>query len=296
MRSRWLAGAEIAGLALALTGPGSGQLADARPPVGGASAPGDAAAPPGALVVPLGSDARVDWTRGLLIATGAAAGDLRAPSPEVARVKAERQARDAARARLEKLARDLALADGKKLGGALGGEASARLDRALAHLVDQRIQHASDGSVVLEAALPLEAARAAVFGAGEPAAPGSEKLPTAIVIEAGRHMKRPALGVKLTAGSEKYAGPTVFAEREAAVGREALGPRPVRVRATGFRGGALQLDDGDASKVKEAREAGALVVVELPAAHGDAGRDRDPDERDRKRDRKARAKDKEKNR
>ena len=291
MRSRWLSGAEIAGLVLALSGPGFDRPAEARPPSGAAAA-ADAAAPPGALVVPVGSDARIDWTRGLLIATGAAAGDLRAPSSELARVKAERQARDAARARLEKLARDLALADGKKLGGALGGKGSARLERALAQLIDQRIEHASDGSVVLEAALPLEAARAAVFGAGEPAAPGSEKHPTAIVIEAGRHMKRPALGVKLAAGPEKYAGPTVFAARQDAVGREALGLRPVRARATGYRGGALQLDDDDAGKVKQAREAGALVVVELRAGSGDE----EPGKRDRKRDRRTRAKDKEKNR
>jgi hypothetical protein len=135
-----------------------------------------------------------------------------------------------------------------------------------------------------------------VFGAGEPAAPGSEKHPTAIVIEAGRHMKRPALGVKLTAGAEKYAGPTVFAAREDAVGREALGLRPVRVRATGYRGGALQLGDDDASKVKQAREASALVVVELSAAARGDARDQEPEKRDRKRSRKTRAKDKEKNR
>lgn len=293
MRSRWRLGAGIAGLALALAGSGPGRPAEGRPP-SGAPAPGDAASPPGALVVPLGSDARVDWTRGLLIATGAAAGDLRAPSPALARVKAERQEREAARARLEKLARDLALADGKKLGGALGREASERLERALARLIDQRIEHASDGSVVLEAALPLEAARAAVFGAGEPAAPGSEKHPTAIVIEAGRHMKRPALGVKLSAGAERYAGPTVFAAREDAVGRDALGLRPARARATGYRGGALRLGDDDAIKVRQAREAGALVVIELAAR--EAGGDREPDKRDRKRGRKTRAKDKEKNR
>src|SRR5687767_10233649 len=94
----------LAALLLALV---AGPAAAGPPGRGDEARSGEA----GAVVMALGPDARVDWTRGLLVATGAAAGDLRAPSPEVARVKAERQARDAARTRLRRAARDLHLAD-----------------------------------------------------------------------------------------------------------------------------------------------------------------------------------------
>jgi hypothetical protein len=222
----------------------------------------------GAVIDSLGPGARVDWTRGLLIATGAAAGDLRAPSAELARLKAERQARDAARTQLRRHARDLALADGRELGAALEGKAAARFDRALESLLDEHVEHASDGSVVLTAALPLESVRAAVFGPAPPASAGQDG-PTAIVVDAGRHLDRPALGVKLAAGSERYAGPTVFAARGDAIGPERLGSRPVQVEAVDYRGGALHLADDDAAALVSARAAGALVVVELKPGRRD---------------------------
>ncbi|HWM88870.1 MAG TPA: hypothetical protein VNO33_23625 [Kofleriaceae bacterium] len=256
----------------------------------GARPAGDAGEQPGAVVASLGPGARVDWTRGVLVATGAAAGDLRAPSSELARVKAERQARDAARARLRRLARDLPLAAGGKLGSKLEGEAGERLDRALAAVIDERIDHASDGSVVLAAVLPLEAARAAVFGAGEPST--GERGPTAVLVDAGRHLKRPVLNLALAAGGEKYAGPTVFASRAEAIDEKRLGARPMRVRASGFKGGALQIGKDAGSQLADARAAGALVVVELSRRDDKAAGDRDDDEKDRKRDRGDRSKSK----
>jgi hypothetical protein len=237
----------------------------------------------GAVIESLGPDARVDWTRGLLIATGAAAGDLRAPSAELARLKAERQARDAARTQLRRHARDLALADGRELGAALEGKAEARFDRALESILDERVEHASDGSVVLTAALPLESVRAAVFGPSPPASAGSEEGPTAIVVDAGRHLDRPALGVKLAAGAERYAGPTVFAARSEAIGPDRLGGRPVQVKAVDYRGGALHLAGDDSAALASARAAGALVVVELQPGRRDkrGKRDRRAGHRDR---------------
>jgi hypothetical protein len=272
--SRSLSTALAAALGSLLAGPVAAGPGDDKP---AGSESGKPAA--GAIVVSLGAGAEVDWTRGLLIATGAAAGDLRAPSPEVARVKAERQARDAARTRLRRLARDLALADGRELGAALHGDVEERFDRALDQLVDQQIEHASDGSVVLATALPLEAARAAVYGASEPA---SAEGPTAIVIEAGRHLKRPAIGVKLAAGDERYAGPTVFASRSDSLPGERIGARPIRAKASGYRGGALQLGRDAAAQLAEAKAAGALVVIELAA---DRRRDDDKDKNDRRRTR-----------
>ncbi|HKE17065.1 MAG TPA: hypothetical protein VKB80_19460 [Kofleriaceae bacterium] len=267
------------------------------PAVAGPGGGGSDREPEGAVVVSLGAGARVDWTRGLLIATGAAAGDLRAPSAELARLKAERQARDAARVQLRRLARDLALADGRELGAALEGAAADRFDRALDAVIDEQVEHASDGSVVLAVALPLEAARAAVFGPG-PAPSAAERGPTAIVVDAGRHIKHPALGVKLAAGQEHYAGPTVFATRSEAIGPARLGGRPVRVRASSFRGGALHLAGDDAAEqLAGARAAGALVVVEMEAAgrdkrdgdkHGDDESDRDRRGRDKHGDKSSR--------
>jgi hypothetical protein len=248
---------------------------------------------PGTVVTELGPGAHVDWTRGVLVATGAAAGDLRSPSSELARVKAERQARDAARTRLRRLARELPLADGRELGAAIEGEAERRLDRALAALLDEEVEHASDGSVVLAAALPLEAARAAVFGpSSAPDASGGERGPTALLVDPGKHLRRPVLGLKLAAGKERYAGPTVFATNTDVLGPDRLGARPVKVRASSFRGGALHLDgDGAAAKLAEARAAGSLVVVEIAPGKGRDRRkdkDRDKDRKDRKDDKERR--------
>lgn len=218
----------------------------------------------GAVVRELGEGARVDWTRGLLLARGAAAGDLRAPSPSVARLAAERRARAAARTRLRELAADLPLADGRKLGAALAGEGKARLERALERTLDDQIDHGTDGSVVVTCALPLEAVRAAAMGASAPAVV-ADKAPTALLVEADRQLKRPLLGVTLTAGAERYAGPTVYAARGGAVAGNAarLGarPRPLRGAKLG-KDGTLELAGDDAAAaLAEARAAGALVML-----------------------------------
>jgi hypothetical protein len=238
------------------------------------SAAAAAADSKGALVVDRGAGARIDWTRGLVVARGAAAADLRAPSPQVARLAAERRARSAAQAHLRALARELRLADGRTLAAALGKDpqAAARFDRALARSLDLAVDHTSDGSVVLSAGLPIEAIRAAASGPMDlPAGAGASasartaagERPTALVVTAGTHLRRPAVGVILTAGSERYAGPTVFAVREAAVAADRLGARPRRLKASGGSGGSLELAGGAAAarQLADARAAGALVVI-----------------------------------
>jgi hypothetical protein len=219
----------------------------------------------GAVVRDLGDGARVDWTRGLLLARGAAAGDLRAPSASVARLAAERRARAAARARLRKLAADLPLADGRKLGAALDGDAKARFDRALEHTIDEAIDHGTDGSVVLTCALPLEAVRAAVGGAAAPAALAVEGAPTALLVEADRQLKRPLLGIALAAGGERYAGPTVYAARGGAVAgntaRLGARPRPLRAGKLGKDGTLEITGESAAAVIAQARAAGALVMI-----------------------------------
>ena len=227
----------------------------------------------GALVKDLGQGARIDWTRGLLVARGAAAADLRAPSPQVARLAAERRARSAAQARLRELAKGLKLADGRSLAAALGKDkaAAARFERAVARSLDLAVDHTSDGSVVLSAGLPIEAIRAAASGpmdlptgagASSSAKAAASELPTALVVTAGKHLTRPAVGVLLTAGGERYAGPTVFASRETAVAADLLGRRPLRLKAGGGTGGSLQLAGPEAARqLADARAAGAPVVI-----------------------------------
>ncbi len=227
----------------------------------------------GALVVDKGQGARIDWTRGLVVARGAAAADLRAPSPQVARLAAERRARSAAQARLRELARDLKLADGRTLGAALSKDpaAAARFDRALARTLDLAIDHTSDGSVLLSAGLPIEAIRAAAAGpmdlptgagASTTAKAAATALPTALVVSAGKHLAHPVVGVVLTAGGERYAGPTVFAGREQAIDAARLGARPLRLKAGGGTGGSLELTGDEAERqLADGRAAGALVVI-----------------------------------
>jgi hypothetical protein len=236
----------------------------AKPPAAGAKT-GKPAASGSALARELGSGARLDWSRGLLIARGAAAGDLRAPSPNVARLAAERSARDAARARLRDLANDLPLAGGRSVGEVVAADsaAAARLAGAVERTVDLDIDLGTDGSVVLSAGLPLEAVRAALYGPSPVPTGRAKGAPTTLVVDAAAHLDAPLLGLSIAAGDERYQGPTLFAARRPdRKGDPRIGARPVLVRAKGHAGGALELAGAKAaSAVKRAREAGALIVI-----------------------------------
>lgn len=90
----------------------------------------------------------VDWRRGVLIARGGAAGDLRMPSSEMARAGAQRRASDAGRARLGEALRALPLGGGRKL------DAGA-IERALQRAQPKRIEYQSNGGVLLDLELPF---------------------------------------------------------------------------------------------------------------------------------------------
>ena len=217
-----------------------------------------------ALVQDLGKGAQLDWTRGLLIARGAAAGDLRAPSPNVARLGAERSARDAARGRLREVAARTPLAGGGTVAQALKKDpaAAARLDRALEEIIDLDVDLGTDGSVVLRAALPLEAVRAAIHGPSRMPVGAPADAPTALVVTGARLPAGPALGIALTAGPERYEGPTLFLARPPAADDPRIGERPVQARAGKTAGGAIELTgEGAAAALESARAAGALVVI-----------------------------------
>jgi len=213
----------------------------------------------------------IDWTRGLIVETGAAAGELRAPSPAVARVAALRRARQAARARLHKAAVGLSLAEGAPVSERVAADASlaARLDSAVQRTLDLDVDYSSDGSVVLSVGLPLEAVRGALAGATAPPGKQGAGAPSAIIVDASGALKGPVLGLALAAGTERYAGPTVFyASARAAARDPRLGPRKLRARAARRDGGLLWLAGGNGAlepaALASAREAGALVVVLLP--------------------------------
>lgn len=225
-----------------------------------------AAQPAGNVMQAVDGRGSVDWTRGLITAAGAAPGDIRAPSPDLARVGAARRARAQARARLLALARALALAGGGTVGERADVDPSvaARLARAVERALDLTVDYGSDGSVVLAAGLPLEAVRQAVQGVAAQelaglAAPG--RAPTAVIVDARAVLDAPALGLALRAGAETYAGPVVFHRKP---GRAAADPRrgarPVRTRARALGHGALSVRLSGKALVA-ARSARALVIV-----------------------------------
>ena len=92
----------------------------------------------------------VDWRRGMLIAHGGAAGDLRMPTAEIARAGAQRRAGDAGRARLGEALRSLPLGGGRKLN-------AAAIERALQRAQPKRIEYQSNGGVLLDLELPFGA-------------------------------------------------------------------------------------------------------------------------------------------
>src|SRR5262249_34545928 len=95
-----------------------------------------------------------DWAAGRIAVPAAAAADLRAPSPAIARVAAERTARGRARSALLEAARALPWAAGGTLGAHADQDPEAQ--KALAAAVDgaatEELRLQSDGSVVVRIA------------------------------------------------------------------------------------------------------------------------------------------------
>jgi hypothetical protein len=209
---------------------------------------------------------RIDWRRGLLLARAGAPADLRTPSARVARVGSERRARESARSALATAALTVPLASGTPLAGALSADpaARARLDRAIARALDVSVDWSTDGSTMVTAGLPLEAIRLALTG--PPAPPvAADTAPTALVIDARALAPKPALGWTLSAGAERYAGPTIFHTDAAEADADPrLGPRPRKGTASKAAAGVIELVDF--TDLAAARKAGALVVILLPSS------------------------------
>lgn len=214
----------------------------------------------GAVIDDRGGEGAIDWTRGLVISGGAAAADLRARTPEVARVGAERRARARARDALRDLVAQVPLASGRRVGDVAASDTGAAeaLERALERAIDVDIDYGTDGSVVVRLGLPLELLRSALGGAAPP--PGGAEV-SGVLVRAGGVLDEPALGLALRAGDEIYTGPVVF--RRAGARRDPrLGGEVLEAEAESVHDGAVAIDlDGDS--LARARRAGALVVIVL---------------------------------
>ena len=257
VRSAWIG----AGLAVAVAA-----LVTLRLPAH--AGPDDRRTPKGSVVE--GNAAlSIDWTRGLIVARGAATGELRAPSPAVARVKAVRRARAQAREQLLERARTLSI-HGKRVAdhAEADEDVAARLSQAVNESLDVAVNYGSDGSVVLTVGLALEAVRLAVQGVpGAPTSP--DQGPTAIVVDARRVLSSPILGIELARGDARYAGPTVFYRDRARAAKDPrAGKRIVRVTADSGEGRRLILSAKLSAKntptsdmLRSAAKAGPLVII-----------------------------------
>jgi hypothetical protein len=202
--------------------------------------------------------AAVDWQKGLLVARGAAAADLRAPSPDIARVAAERAARGDLEKRLRAALRGLPIAGGGTVGGRADKDARAKaaLDEIVEGTLPERTLH-SDGSVTVQVTVPLRRVVESVLGA----AAETEERATLLLVDARKVKARPALGWRVRAGDVTRAAPTYFAGEAPA---EAGAGEALRARATAARDGVLVVDLPGA-KLADAR--GLWVVVVTGGAH-----------------------------
>jgi hypothetical protein len=201
----------------------------------------------------------IDWTRGVVLAPAGAAADLRAPAISVARIRAERQAREDARAKVAAAARSLAIAGGQHVGEYLDGHPAARLqfERAVERLAYEDVDYSSDGSVTVTARLPVEAVRSAVVGPVRGRGAGDAAV-TALIVDATGVLDTALLALTVRIDQTDYRGPTVFyTTAEGAAADPRLGPRPVQARATALRGNALVIDDGTLSWLDD----NPLVVI-----------------------------------
>ncbi len=229
----------------------------------------------GAVIESGPGQVRVDWSRGMVIATAAAAADLRAPSPPVARVGAMRRARQRARALLSQRVAQLPVGSRTVTAHrAADRTVAARLDEALDHLLDLEVRHASDGSVVLSAGLPLQAVRVALGGMRrlEPGKTPVANFATAVIVDARSVLSAPSLLIGLATAAGRRVGPTVFyRDMKAARADPRLGSRAVGIAAKAAKrtDSGLDLELGESregktaslSEVERAVDAGALVVI-----------------------------------
>jgi len=210
------------------------------------------------LLLALGGDSRaetrIDWEQGLLIATAAAPADLRSPNTQLARVKANRVARQRCYQKLRLAAEKLVTASGASVQKQLG----KRLPEMGLGLMLLGSDQGSDGSVVVRMALPLDSLRGRLYG---PDSPRSEPLANqpVLLVDARKLSLHPSLGTLLKAGETKYRGPVLFFASEKRARAEArVGAKTPLIVAKSVKHGMLALSGADTPGLLEARP---LVVI-----------------------------------
>lgn len=203
---------------------------------------------------------RVDWQRGLLIARGIAVGDLRSPSRQLARVKAERQAKERCRKLLLATVGSIGTASGKKTAVAARG-ADTLLSLADS-ILPLHTDYGTDGSVVVEMALPLDALRALLHGP-DPLQSETLEGPTALLIDVRSLRVKPALGYLLDDGTDRYRGPTLFfTDEKAARADRRIGKRAALLLPKKSSAGVLRLEPGALQSLLAARPLVAILWKE----------------------------------
>jgi hypothetical protein len=232
-------------------------LGVAKPEAGGQAPAASAATGPTVTV----AGARLDWAKGHLVATGAAAAALRAPGPDVARVGAERAARTRALATLSRAVLAVPVASGGTVQDLVGQDPAKarRLTAAVERARTIDTSYASDGSAQVVVALPLEGVRLALWPAPTPTA--DPQAPTVIVVDAQALKLRVGVGLELGAGAAAARLPTLFVfSPEAATADARAGGRVLTAKAKSAAGGRLELDLAEAA-LEQATRAGALVMI-----------------------------------
>lgn len=184
---------------------------------------------------------RLDWSRGLLIGTGISVGDLRSPTRQLARVKAERQAKTRCRASLMQGLAQIPGAKGQKVKTVLGKRYQKVIHSLSEVVFPLDTDYSSDGSVVVTMALPLDALRSALYGADalESDLPG----PQVLLVDARKSSLKPRVGVSISDGEASYQGPTLFFRDAKAAQAKWLGDGE-GILANRFSAGVLRVAPG----------------------------------------------------
>lgn len=200
------------------------------------------------------AETRFDWSRGLVIASVGAPADLRAPNPELARVKAERIASKRCRKALLGLAASLPLASGKTVGSKLG----SALESAPLAFVSIDSDQGSDGSVVVTMALAVDSLRAELYGADEPVPVELQAPP--VFVDARKLSMAPSVGIVIRSDGVEYRGPTLFFHDEDVARKDAgLAKDAILHKAKTMKRGVIEIEGESLAK----RFAGKPLVVVL---------------------------------
>jgi hypothetical protein len=198
------------------------------------------------VVDELASGGSVDWSRGLVTATGIGLADRHAPSPAVGRAASRRRADDDARNKLAAALGEVAwTSDGSP------AELAGRDGWIAAHAVVVDATLNPDGSWRVTLGLPVEAIRLGLAGARALPADGDVDETRAIVIDARAIDAAPVGGIAI--GAAKASGATLWVDKPP--GAALVGDKPVERKARKLKNGVIEVD-GTVPDL-----AGTLIVV-----------------------------------